>query len=325
MLAPQIRSCSSNISGWNEKNVSNNQDPNLYPIAKLRVLQKFDGFLCSLAITWQWHKASLGHKDTSHPRPSSVTSLFGTAPVSRKIDTNSFWRRINYIYNFVIMLSEVRCSMVFRGPSKMRDCLCWCSLVSFHLLMRAEVSTLRNQTWQHRSPATTIDGTSSEMYHLPWICHKHGTNFSDLPTSINTSFWSWLLPPSLQQMRPVLAQTQPHLWTIIRWRLEENERSNYQCKYGGKDHEFKNHPFTTLILLPQDSEALNVTGGLFKDNCSNMVILLYTKSCQPSDLLQSHNLTERFPGLLGWWPSSAFRKAMGGSLWQREALNMRSL
>ena len=50
--------------------------PNLCPTAKLRVLQKIDGFLCSLAIIWHWHKASLRHKDTSHPRPSSVTSLF---------------------------------------------------------------------------------------------------------------------------------------------------------------------------------------------------------------------------------------------------------
>ena len=59
--------------------VSNNQDlhPNLRPTAKLRVLQNFDGFLCSLAITW--HKASLRHKDTSHPRPSSVTSFWDGA------------------------------------------------------------------------------------------------------------------------------------------------------------------------------------------------------------------------------------------------------
>ena len=59
--------------------VSNNLDlhPNLRPTAKLRVLQSFDGFLCSLAITW--HKASLRHKDTSHPHPSSVTSFWDGA------------------------------------------------------------------------------------------------------------------------------------------------------------------------------------------------------------------------------------------------------
>ena len=78
----------------------------------------------------------------------------------------------------------------------------------------------------------------------------------------------------------------------------------------------KNHPFTTLFLLPQDSEALNVTGGLFEDNCSNMVILLYTKSCKPSDSCNLRTL----PRLLGWWPSSAFRGDGGGSLWHREAL-----
>ena len=229
--------------------------------------------------------------------------------------------------------------MVFHGSSKiplgifghwLRDCLCWCSLVSFDLLMRAEVSTLRNPDMTTRVTSNNHwwdvlekeKGIAQKWPFLSWICHKQGTNFSDLPTSINTSFWSWLLPPSLQQMRPVLARTQPHLWTITQWRLEENERSNYQCKYGGKDHEFKNHPFTTLILLPQDSEALNFTGGLFKDNCSNKVILLYTKSCKPSDLLQSQG---RFPRLLGWWPSSAFRGDGGGSLWHREALNTRSL
>ena len=73
--------------------------PNLCS-AKPRGFQNVDGFLCSLTITC--HKASLRHKDTSHPRRSSVTSLFGTAAVSCKIDTNISWGRMDLSSNIKV-------------------------------------------------------------------------------------------------------------------------------------------------------------------------------------------------------------------------------
>ena len=55
--------------------VSNHQElhPNLCSTAKPRAFQNVDGFLCSLTITC--HKASVRHKDTSHPHKFSVASL----------------------------------------------------------------------------------------------------------------------------------------------------------------------------------------------------------------------------------------------------------
>lgn len=267
---------------------------NLCPTAKPRVLQKIDGFLCSLAIIWQWHKASLRHKDTSHPRPSSVTSLFWDGALWNW-DKQSLKKKISSN----IMLDWVKWSEMHYGLAwVVRDfpTNVWALVAGLSLLMLPSLfrsldacrgvhleKSRHEMTWE-RSQGTTIDGTSlknrkvlqKNVPLLSWIYHNQGTDFSD-PTSINTSFWSAPAFASPDATCPGTVSTSPFN-KIIQWRLKEKEIETTIKANWSKRPQIPDSPFTTSILPPlwmgwQDSEALKVTGGPFKDHCSNLVIL----------------------------------------------------